>query len=77
MQPLDPTCQGLKNCSINPNPKSNHNTNIYPLCYQHVVYAQTAQDTKLSFAFVDVNVLGTAVQSLICARVVEGEMIRF
>ena len=33
--------------------------------------------TKLSFAFVNVNELGPAVQSLICARVVEGEMIRF
>ena len=33
--------------------------------------------TKLSFAFVDVNVLGPAVQSLICARVTEEEVIRF
>ena len=33
--------------------------------------------TKLSFALVDVNVLGLAVQRLICGRVVEREMIRF
>ena len=33
--------------------------------------------TKLLFAFLDVNVLGPAVHGLICAGVVEGEMVRF
>ena len=32
--------------------------------------------TKLLFAFLDVNVLRPAVHGLICAGVVEGEMVR-
>ena len=79
MRPPDPICEGLKNCNIILTWKVT-TTQTYTLvlstfglrldCTGYLMtFSQNwAYFSKLSFAFVDVNLLGPAVQSLICGR---------